>query len=230
VGTQFPHAAGVALALQMRGEARVAVAVGGDGATSKGDFYEALNIAGVWQLPAVFIINNNRWAISVPRKAQSAAETLAQKAIAAGVPGEQVDGNDVVAVYEATRNALQRARQNNGPTLIEAVTYRLSDHTTADDAARYRTSEEVSPQWKLEPLARLRAWLVALRAWDKAAEIELISECRNTVDRAVKDYLGIEPPVATDMFDHLYAQLPSALEDQRAELAARGDRAEADHG
>lgn len=230
VGTQFPHAAGVALAMQMRGEARVAVAVGGDGATSKGDFYEALNIAGVWRLPAVFIINNNGWAISVPRKAQSAAETLAQKAIAAGVPGEQVDGNDVVAVYEATRNALQRARQNNGPTLIEAVTYRLSDHTTADDAARYRTSEEVSPQWKLEPLARLRAWLVALGAWDKSAEIELIGECRNTVDRAVNDYLGIKPPVATDMLDYLYARLPSALEDQRAELAAGGDRTEAGHG
>ena len=230
VGTQFPHAAGVALAMQMRGEPRVAVAVGGDGATSKGDFYEALNIAGVWRLPVVFVVNNNAWAISVPRRAQSAAETLAQKAIAAGIPGEQVDGNDVVAVYEATRNALQRARQKDGPTLIEAVTYRLSDHTTADDAARYRSSEEVSSHWKEEPIARLRAWLVELGAWDKAAEIELIGECRSEVDQAVTDYLSIEPPAATDMFDYLYASLPPALEDQRADLASDPDRAEAANG
>ena len=229
VGTQFPHAAGVALALQMRKEPRVTVAIGGDGATSKGDFYEALNIAGVWRLPAVFVINNNGWAISVPRKAQSAAETLAQKAIAAGIPGEQVDGNDVIAVYEATRSALERARQNKGPTLIEAVSYRLTDHTTADDATRYRSGEEVSRHWREEPVARLRAWLVALRAWDKAAEVELIGECRKAVDKAVEDYLAFEPPAAIDMFDHLYARLPSALEGQRAEVAAGRNRLESGH-
>jgi len=230
VGTQFPHAAGVALAMQMRGEPRVAVAIGGDGATSKGDFYEALNMAGVWRLPAVFVVNNNAWAISVPRKAQSAAQTLAQKAVAAGIPGEQVDGNDVVAVYEAARQALQRAREGGGPTLIEAVTYRLSDHTTADDARRYRSDREVSAHWKGEPVTRLRAWLVALGAWDKAAEIALINECRTAVDQAVNEYLSIGPPAATDMFNYLYGHLPPALEDQRALVASLMESAEADHG
>ena len=144
VGTQFPHGCGVALAFKRRGEARAAVCVGGDGATSKGDFYEAINIAGVWRLPVVFVIANNQWAISVPRSAQSAAETLAQKAIAAGIPGEQVDGNDVIAVREASERALARARAGEGATLIEALTYRLADHTTADDARRYREDTEVS--------------------------------------------------------------------------------------
>src|SRR6201982_693579 len=144
VGTHAPHAVGVALAFKLRREKRVAVCVFGDGATSKGDVAEALNGAGVWQLPVVFVINNNRWAISVPLAHQTAAETLAQKAIAAGIEGEQVDGNDVIAVREAVSRALAKARAGGGPHLIEAVTYRLGDHTTADDASRYRSGSEVS--------------------------------------------------------------------------------------
>jgi pyruvate dehydrogenase E1 component alpha subunit len=218
VASQFPHAVGVALAMQMRRERRAAVAIGGDGATSKGDFYEAINIAGVWKLPVLFVINNNQWAISVPRRAQTAAETLAQKAIAAGIVGEQVDGNDVIAVREAAVTALNRARQGMGPTLIEAVTYRLSDHTTADDARRYRSDAEVSARWKDEPVARLRSYLVAQGAWGKEAELELIARCRADVDQAVDAYLATAPPPATDMLDYLYANLPPALEDQRAAL------------
>jgi 2-oxoisovalerate dehydrogenase E1 component alpha subunit len=223
VASQFPHAVGVALAMQMRGQSRVAVAIGGDGATSKGDFYEAINIAGVWKLPVLFVINNNQWAISVPRTAQTAAETLAQKAVAAGIPGEQVDGNDVIAVREAAERALERARRSEGPTLIEAVTYRLSDHTTADDARRYRPDADVSAHWKDEPVARLRAHLVSLGSWGKSSELDLIATCRADIDKAVEAYLATTPPAPTDMFDYLFGRLPPPLADQRAALATRQD-------
>lgn len=219
VAAQFPHAAGVALAMKLRHEDRAAVALGGDGSTSKGDFYEALNIAGVWQLPVVFVINNNQWAISVPRAAQTAARTLAEKAVAAGIPGEQVDGMDVIAVHEATARALDRARRGRGATLIECVTYRLSDHTTADDARRYRTDADVSMHWRGEPVARLRAYLVARKLWGKEQELELLSSCGREVEAEVAAYLATPPAPATDMFDHLYATLPPSLADQRAELA-----------
>src|SRR2546430_10216249 len=176
VGSQAPHAAGVAYAFKFRKEPRVAVCLFGDGATSKGDVWEAMNFAGVWKLPVVFVANNNQWAISVPLKLQTASQTLAQKAIAAGFDGEQVDGNDVIAVRAAAVEAIERARAGAGPTLIEAVTYRLSDHTTADDAARYRPPEEVQARWKEEPIARLRAYLVSQKAWGKAQEEGLATE------------------------------------------------------
>jgi 2-oxoisovalerate dehydrogenase E1 component alpha subunit len=174
VASHFPHAAGIALAFKLRKEPRVAVCIAGDGATSKGDFYEGINIAAVWNVPAVFIINDNQWAISVPRAKQTAAKTLAQKAIAVGMPGEQVDGNDVIAVHDAVTRALERARTGGGPTLIEALTYRLTDHTTADDAHRYRSDEEVSAHWKEEPVARLRAYLVSQDVWRKQNEEKLL--------------------------------------------------------
>ena len=168
VGSHAPHAVGVALAFRLRGEKRAAVCVFGDGATSKGDVAEALNMAGVWKVPAVFVINNNAWAISVPRDKQSAAATLAQKATAAGIAGEQVDGNDVIAVRAVIERALARARQGFGPSLIEAVTYRLCDHTTSDDASRYRDDAEVSRHWPAEPLVRLRNFLTQSGHWDKS--------------------------------------------------------------
>ena len=220
VGTQFPHAAGVATAFQLRGEQRVAVVVGGDGATSKGDFYEALNIAGVWKLPAVFIINNNQWAISVPRSAQTAAETLAQKAIAAGMPGEQADGNDVLAVHDATSRAIERARSGGGPSLMEAVSYRLSDHTTADDARRYRKEEDVSAHWKEDPVARLRAYLVSQDAWSKTDEETLIAECVQAVVAAVDEYLSSDITPLSDMFEYQYSRCPPDLQRQRDEAVA----------
>lgn len=225
VASQFPHAAGAALAIKLRGEQRAAVAMGGDGATSKGDFYEALNVAGVWKLPVVFVINNNQWAISVSRREQTAAETLAQKAIAAGVPGVQVDGNDVIAVRAAAERALHRARGGQGPTLIEALTYRLCDHTTADDARRYRSDAEVSEHFKGEPVARLRSYLVSCGVWGRDEEAALLSRCREQVDGAVEDYLAAAAPGAGDMIDYLFERLPAALGDQRQALA----RAEASH-
>jgi pyruvate dehydrogenase E1 component alpha subunit len=218
VASHFPHAAGVALAMALKGETRAAVAIAGDGATSKGDFYEALNVIGVWQLPAIFIVTNNQWAISMPREEQSAAETLAQKAIAAGLPGEQVDGNDVIAMHDATARALTRARAGEGGSLIEALTYRLSDHTTADDASRYRDEEAVSPHWPEEPLRRLHTYLSAQGVWDKEAEASLQGDCHEEVAAAADAYLATKPEPATAMFDNLFATLPADLVAQRARL------------
>src|SRR5690606_10609486 len=149
----------VASAFRIRQQPRVAVTTCGDGATSKGDFLESLNLAGVWQLPLVFVVNNNQWAISVPRHLQSAAPTLAHKALAAGIPGEQVDGNDVLAVYDRLVNAIERARAGKGPVLVECVTYRLGDHTASDDASRYRSADELAEAWKREPIGRLQRFL-----------------------------------------------------------------------
>jgi len=218
VGSQFPHAAGVALAMALNGEPGVAVAVGGDGATSKGDFYEALNVVGLWTLPAVFVINNNQWAISVRRREQTAAKTLAQKAIAAGLPGEQVDGNDVIAVRDAVARALARASGGEGGTLIECLSYRLGDHTTADDASRYREDAEVQRHWKQEPLIRLRAHLVAAHRWGKDDEEALLRDTAAEMEAAAEAYLAVEPLPAAAMFDHLHEALPEALIAQRAEV------------
>ena len=218
VGSQAPQAAGVAYAFKLRKEPRVAVCLFGDGATSKGDVWEAMNFAGVHKLPLLFVANNNQWAISVPLKLQTASQTLAQKAIAAGFTGEQVDGNDVIAVRAAAEEAIAQARAGGGPRLIEALTYRLSDHTTADDAARYRPPEEVQARWKEEPIARLRAYLVSQKAWGKAEEEQLSAECQQRVEAAIEHYLATGPRAPETMFDHLYAELPSTYTRQRDEL------------
>jgi len=221
VGGHAPHAAGVALAFSLRGEDRVAVCIFGDGATSKGDVYEAMNIAGAYRLPVIFVVNNNQWAISLPRSAQTAAETLAQKAIAAGFRGEQVDGNDVIAVREVTSAALAAARLGEGPRLIEAITYRLADHTTADDANRYRLASDVSAHWAEDPVARLRTLLVAERGWQRDAEEAAIRAAAAQVEDGVEQYLAMpaQPPEA--MFDYLYATLPDDLRIQRAQVVER---------
>jgi len=215
VGTHAPHAVGVALSFKLRREKRVAVCVFGDGATSKGDVAEALNAAGVWHLPVVFVVNNNRWAISVPVSQQTAAETLAQKAIAAGFEGEQVDGNDVIAVREAVERASAKARAGGGPHLIEALTYRLGDHTTADDASRYRSGSEVSARWAEEPVARLRNYLVAAGMWGKSDEEQLLAEITLTIERAAETYLATPPQGPGAMFDFTYESLPKDLVEQR---------------
>lgn len=215
IATQICHGAGAAYAMKLRREPRVAVCIVGDGGTSKGDFYEGMNIAGVWQLPLVIVVNNNQWAISVPRAIQTTAQTLAQKAIAAGIPGLQVDGNDVIAVRQVVHEALERARTGAGPTLVEALTYRLGDHTTADDATRYRDAESVARQWTLEPIVRLRNYLARSDAWDKTREEALARECGDAVNDAVEKYLATPPRGPEAMFDHLYATLPRALVPQR---------------
>jgi pyruvate dehydrogenase E1 component alpha subunit len=220
VASQVPHAAGVALAMKLRHEARAVLCIIGDGATSKGDFYEALNVAGVWRLPLVVLISNNEWAISVPRSAQSAAQTLAQKAIAAGIPGEQVDGNDVIAVHACVARALARARAGGGASLIEALTYRLSDHTTADDARRYRDDAEVSVRWHGEPVARLRQYLVSRGVWSRDEEEQVQAHAAVEIDRAAEAYLSTPPQPVSAMFDHLFTKLPASLASQRAQAIA----------
>jgi 2-oxoisovalerate dehydrogenase E1 component alpha subunit len=215
IGTQCLHAAGVAVAMKYRNEPRVAVSVCGDGATSQGDFYEAMNVAGVWKLPVVFLVQNNQWAISLSCGDQTAAETIAQKAIAAGFTGEQVDGNDIIAVHAVLERALEKARHGGGPTLIEAMTYRLHDHTTADDASRYRPAGELEKARAEEPLIRLRRYLMEQKLWSEAQEKEWQAKCAAEVEHAVEEYLKITPEPITAMFDYLYAELPEALFEQR---------------
>ncbi len=222
IGTQTLHASGAALAFRLRREPRVALATVGDGGTSQGDFYEAMNAAGVWSLPVIFVVVNNRWAISVPLAKQTAAQTLAQKAIAAGIPGVQVDGNDLLAVRAVLDEAVARARRGEGPTVIEALTYRLSDHTTADDARRYRGKEEVERAWAEEPVVRLRRFLVERGLWTDAEEKRWTERCQEEIEEAVRTYLGTGTPPLEDIFDHTFATLPAGLAAQRAEaLAAR---------
>jgi len=220
VGSQAAHAAGVAYAFKYRKQGKVAVCILGDGATSKGDVWEAMNFAGVAKLPVGFVVNNNQWAISVPLKLQTASQTLAQRAIAAGFYGEQVDGNDVIAVRAAVDEAIAAARAGEGPRLIEALTYRLGDHTTSDDASRYRPPEEVKEHWKAEPIARLRSFLVAHMNWNKAAEEEVASTCEHRVDAAIARYLATTPRPPQAMFDHLYAELPEVYRWQRDDVEA----------
>jgi pyruvate dehydrogenase E1 component alpha subunit len=220
IATQCLHAAGAALAFRTRREPRVAVSVLGDGGTSKSDFYCAINAAGVWKLPFVCVIVNNQWAISVPRRMQSAAETLAQKGIGAGITSVQVDGNDAIAMLDVLDGALARARAGEGPTLIEAVTYRLHDHTTADDARRYRADDEVKAAWGREPLKRLRAYLTGRGAWDDTKEKAWLAECERQVNDEVDAYLATTPPPVSAMFDHLYAELPPDIAAQRDAASA----------
>ena len=218
IASQVLHATGVALAFKIRQQPRVAVAAIGDGGTSKGDFYEAINFAGVQHLPVVFVVNNNQWAISMPLSEQTATQTIAQKAIAGGVYGEQIDGNDVIAMKEAMQRALDKARQGGGATVIEALTYRMCDHTTADDARRYRPLEELESYKKQDPVIRLRTYLAAQGAWDEQKEKALIHELNEKVQAAAQNYLNIPVCAPETMFDYLYATLPNALKAQREEV------------
>lgn len=221
VGSQPLHAAGAAFAVKYKKEKRAVVAVCGDGATSQGDFYEAMNVAGVWKLPVVFVVCNNQWAISVSRGVQTAAPTLAQKAIAAGFIGEQVDGNDIIAVEHRLQEALKLARENHQPRLLEMVCYRQHDHTTADDASRYEPKHLREEEWKKEPITRLRRYLEKLNLWSEDKEQALLAECAKDVDIAVNEYLSTPPQPLESMFDYLYATLPDAYKAQRDMLSER---------
>jgi len=220
ISTQCLHAAGAALAFKLRGQPNVAVATCGDGGTSKSDFYAALNSAGAYGLPLVLAVINNGWAISVPRSAQTGAQTLAQKGIAGGLHCMQVDGNDLVAVLEAMRIATARARAGQGGSVLEFVTYRLGDHTTADDARRYRDEAEVKAAWQREPVARLRAWLAANGAWSQAEEDAWKEECERRIAAEVDAYLATPVQPVEAMFDYLYADPPPELLAQRAAAIA----------
>jgi pyruvate dehydrogenase E1 component alpha subunit len=221
VAAQALHAAGVAYALKYRGVKNgAAVAFCGDGATSQGDFYEALNFAGVWKAPVLFVIQNNQWAISLPRSKQTAAATLAQKAIAAGIPGIQVDGNDILAMVAASREALDRAHRGEGPTLIEAVTYRLMMHTTADDPKKYRTEAEEQAAWKRDPIPRFRAYLEHRGLWDEARETALLAELKLEEDAVVKAFEEPRDFRPDLLFDHVFGTRHATIEAQRAMFLA----------
>lgn len=217
IGTQNLHAAGAALAFKLRGEPRVAVACVGDGGSSKTDTYAAINSAGAFTLPFIQCIINNGWAISVPRSAQTGAKTLAQKGIAGGLECIQVDGNDIIAVRAAMDHALKLARNGHGGSVIEFVTYRLSDHTTADDARRYRGEDEVKAAWEREPLSRLRTFLIAEGMWSEKEEAAWKEECNALSDIEVNAYLETKVQPVEAMFDYLYAELPHDVAAQRAD-------------
>jgi 2-oxoisovalerate dehydrogenase E1 component alpha subunit len=216
IGSQTVQAAGVAMAFKIRQQARCAVAYIGDGGTSQGAFHEAINLAGAQRLPVVFVVVNNGWAISVPAAAQTAAQTFAQKGLGNGVPGVQVDGNDMIGVRKVMEDALAVARSGGGPTVVEAVTYRLSDHTTADDASRYRPAAELEAAWLVEPLLRTRQFLETRGCWDEAREAALRTECTAQIEEAVRGYQGRSAVGPEAMFEHLFAHPPAALAEQRA--------------
>ncbi|MCW8882148.1 MAG: pyruvate dehydrogenase (acetyl-transferring) E1 component subunit alpha [Sedimenticola sp.] len=221
ISTHATHAAGAAFAVKYRNEPRVVVCLLGDGGTSKGDFYEAINLAGIWNLPLVVVINNNQWAISVPRTMQTKTETLAQKAIAAGIPGIQIDGNDPIAVRHYVAEAIENARSGNGPTLIEAISYRLSHHTTADDATRYRSDKELEEHRQFDPVPRLKRFMTQRDIWSDEQDEQMLTECKAEIEQEVKQYLESEPQAPESMFDSLYAELPGELARQRQSLLGK---------
>ncbi len=216
LASQIPHAVGLAYAARMKGEKDVAaLSFFGDGASSEGDFHEALNFASVWQAPVVFFTQNNQWAISTPREKQTRAKTLAQRAIAYDIPGIQVDGNDVLAVYKATKEALDRAKAGDGPTLIEALTYRMGVHTTADDPKRYRKDEEVTEWEKKDPLVRFRTWLEAEKHWTDRKQKSLEDDVKKQIDEAVKEFEAFEDKTPDSPFDYVFGDPDDDLKEQR---------------
>lgn len=232
VGSQIPHAVGIGWAARYRQTENVAMAFFGDGATSEGDFHEGLNFASVFQVPAIFVCQNNHWAISIPRSKQTRSKTLAQKALAYGMPGIQVDGNDILAVYVAAQEAVKRARSGGGPTLIECVTYRMAVHTTADDPKRYRTEEEVEQWKKKDPIARFQKYLlnkgVITQDIVDGLDAEVAEEIQSAIDRAEEQMKSLGNPI--DMFEHAYAEMPPHLKEQRESLARELAEQEGQHG
>ncbi len=221
VASQTLHAVGLGWGIKYRKKDDIVMTFFGDGATSEGDFHEGMNFAGVFQVPVVFVCQNNQWAISMPRERQTHSQTLAKKARAYGMPGIQVDGNDILAVYAAADEAVNRARSGEGPTMIECVTYRLLMHTTADDPTRYRSDEEVEDWQRRDPIPRFQKYLtekgLLAEDWLQALEEEIQAEIQAAVDKAEEEIKDIGDPLA--MFDHQYAELPPNLIEQKEELA-----------
>lgn len=220
IAAQTTQCVGVAAAFKLRGEKRVALCYFGDGATSQGNFYEALNFAGVYKVPAIFFSQNNGYAISVPFAMQTAAPTIAQKAVAAGIHGVRVDGMDPLAVYAVTKEAVERARNGEGPTLIEALTYRFGPHTMAgDDPNRYRTAEEAQ-EWvdQRDPLLRLRTYLTRKNLWSKEVEESIIEESKQQIAEAMKKAESYPAMEITDLMEHMYHHLPPHLQEQYRQL------------
>jgi 2-oxoisovalerate dehydrogenase E1 component alpha subunit len=216
IATQIPHAVGYALGLKKDGSRACALVYFGDGSTSEGDFHEAANMAGLWEVPIVLFCQNNGWAISVPVAEQTAGE-IWRRAEGYGMPGVRVDGNDVLAVYRVTKDAVERARRGEGPTLIEALTYRIGAHSTADDAARYRTDEEVAVARAYDPISRFRMWLLAAGHVDEATAESYESEAEAFSLEVREQVTATVPPPVEWMFDWVYAEPPEAFQRQRGE-------------
>ncbi|HEX6676585.1 MAG TPA: pyruvate dehydrogenase (acetyl-transferring) E1 component subunit alpha [Actinomycetes bacterium] len=215
VGGHLVHAVGLAWAERYRGSDRIALTLFGDGATSEGDFHEAMNFAGTFTIGCVFLCQNNGWAISMPTEKQTRAEAIADKAVGYGMPGVRVDGNDVFAVYQATSAAVDRARSGGGPTLIEAVTYRMGPHSSADDPGRYRSAELTESWRRRDPIERLRRHLERRDRWSQATQDELEQEAAAEVDRAVEAAEALPAFTAGEIFDAMFAELPPHLAEQR---------------
>ena len=217
IATQSLHAVGIAYAQQYRNTGKVVVTTIGDGGTSQGDFYEALNAAALWKLPLVFIINNNQWAISISRGSQTAAETLAQKALAAGMEGVIVDGNDVFAMAEITKQAIEKARNGGGPTLIEAQTFRLCDHTTVDDASRYIPQSEIEEAKTKEPLLRLTQYAKNYHQWSDEKLQALQQQAEKNINQSLEKYFKLPAENHNTTWQHLYETLPIQFYEQSLE-------------
>lgn len=215
IGAQYVQTAGVALGMKKRGAKAVAVTYTGDGGTSQGDFYEGINFAGAYKAPAIFIVQNNRFAISTPVAKQSAAKTLAQKSVAAGIPGIQVDGMDPLAVYVATKDARERAINGEGPTLIETLTYRYGPHTmSGDDPTRYRTAD-LDNEWELkDPLVRFRKFLESKGIWNEELENETIEKAKEDIKEAIKLADATPKQKVTDLISYMFEEMPFNLKEQ----------------
>ncbi|WP_368503933.1 pyruvate dehydrogenase (acetyl-transferring) E1 component subunit alpha [Alkalihalophilus sp. As8PL] len=222
IGAQIIQTAGVALGLKRKKKENIAITYTGDGGASQGDFYEGMNFAGAYNAPAVFIVQNNRFAISVPVEKQSAAKTIAQKAVAAGIEGIQVDGMDVLAVYAATKQARDRALAGDGPTLIETMTYRYGPHTMAgDDPTRYRSSD-LDDEWtKKDPLVRFRKFLEAKKLWSEEKENEVVDKAKEDIKEAMKKADSTPKQKVTDLIGFMFEELPANLREQMEEYTAK---------
>ncbi len=218
VGSQIPIGVGFANAIKLKKGKEVTLVYFGDGATSEGDFHEGMNLAGVFKTPTVFFCENNQWAISVPRSKQTASETIAQKASAYGFDGIQVDGNDLFAVYSSVKKAVEKAASGNGPTLIEAYTYRISDHTTADDASRYRNKSETEEWKERDPIKRFKLYLEANGLLDNTIDIKIRNRAEQMVNNAIKIAEETLPPEPEDIFKYTYADMTENLREQLDEL------------
>jgi len=222
VGGHMIHAVGTAWADKIAGTGHVSLTLFGDGATSEGDFHEAMNFAGVFATPTVFFCQNNGWAISMPFDHQTAATTLVSKAEGYGMPGVRIDGNDLLAVVAATTEAMETARCGGGPTFIEAMTYRIGPHTTADDPARYRDDADVVAWHERDPLDRVKRYLDSCHAWDAAWEGEIAQDASDQVEAAVREAEALSPLTSDELFSGMFAEMTPSLIDQQKRLRRDG--------
>jgi 2-oxoisovalerate dehydrogenase E1 component alpha subunit len=229
VGTQITQAVGFAWGAKIKKQDLAALVYFGDGATSSSDFHSGMNFAGVFKVPTVFFCRNNGWAISVPTERQTASRTFAEKAAAYGIPGVRVDGNDLFAVVSVVRQAVLRGARGEGPTLIEALTYRMGGHSTSDDPNRYRAVDALEPWTTRDPVLRVRAYLEKHGLWDSGAEERLLGEVDASFREAVQVAERTSLPALESMFEDVYERPPWHLQEQRAEVLT-GPRAPSPHG